>query len=86
MDFAAQVVERVAELGAISDEPDRLTRLFAGPGMRRANALVGSWMEQAAMTVRQDAIGNLIGHYPGAGAKKGPSLSPPVEPHRVCSW
>ena len=92
MDFAAQVVERVAELGRISDEPDevvrliagpgmdnfgseilvapRLTRLFAGPGMRRANELVGSWMEQAGMTVWRDAIGNVIGQYPGAGAKK----------------
>lgn len=69
MDFAAQVVERVAALGAISDEPGRLTRLFAGPGMRRANALVGSWMKEAAMAVRQDAIGNLIGHYAGAGSK-----------------
>jgi allantoate deiminase len=69
MDFAAQVVERLAVLGKISDEPDRLTRLFAGPGMRRANELVGSWMEEAGMKVRQDAIGNLIGHYPGTGAK-----------------
>jgi allantoate deiminase len=62
-------MERVAALGAVSDEPDRLTRLFAGPGMRRANELAGSWMEQAGMAVRQDAIGNLIGHYPGGGAK-----------------
>jgi allantoate deiminase len=69
VDFAAQVVERVAALGAISDEPDRLTRVFAGPGMRRANALVASWMKQAGMTVRQDALGNLIGRFPGTGAK-----------------
>jgi len=69
VDFAAQVVERLAALGQISDEPSRLTRLFAGPGMRRANELVGSWMEQAGMSVRQDAIGNLIGRHPGDGAK-----------------
>jgi len=69
VDFTAQVVERLAELGRISDEPDRLTRLFAGQGMRRANELVGSWMEQAGMTVRRDAIGNLMGRFPGAGAK-----------------
>jgi allantoate deiminase len=69
VDFAAQVVERLEVLGRISDKPDCLTRLYAGPGMRRANALVGSWMEQAGMTVRQDAIGNLIGRVPGAGAK-----------------
>jgi allantoate deiminase len=69
VDFAAQVMERVAALGEISDEPGRLTRLFAGPGMRRANALVASWMEQAGMAVRQDAIGNLIGRHAGGGAK-----------------
>jgi allantoate deiminase len=69
VDFAAQVVERVDALGGISDEPDRLTRLFAGPGMRRANALVGSWMEQAGLAVRQDAIGNLMGRSPGASGK-----------------
>ncbi len=69
MDFAAQVVERVDLLGKVSDEPDRLTRLFAGPAMRRANELVGSWMEEAGMTVRQDAIGNLIGHFHGGGAR-----------------
>jgi allantoate deiminase len=34
--------------------------------MRRANDLVGAWMTQAGMTVRRDAIGNLIGHYPSA--------------------
>jgi len=70
VDFAAQVVERLDLLGKISDEPDRLTRLFAGQGMRRANELVGSWMEQAGMTVGRDAIGNLIGYYPGTGQKK----------------
>jgi allantoate deiminase len=69
VEMAAQVVERVDELAGISDEPDRLTRLFGGPGMRRANALVCSWMEQAGLTVRQDAFGNLMGRYPGAGAK-----------------
>ncbi|HEY3864121.1 MAG TPA: allantoate amidohydrolase [Verrucomicrobiae bacterium] len=69
MNFAAQAAERLAALGRISDEPERLTRLFAGPGMRRANELAGSWMIEAGMTVRQDAIGNLIGHFPGAGRK-----------------
>ncbi len=69
MDFAAQVAGRIEELGVISDEPGRLTRLLASPAMRRANRLTGSWMRQAGMTVRQDAIGNLIGHFPGSGAK-----------------
>jgi allantoate deiminase len=40
--------------------------------MRRANELAASWMIEAGMTVRRDAIGNLIGHFPGKvpGAKK----------------
>ncbi len=37
--------------------------------MRRANRLVGSWMRKAGMEVREDAIGNLIGHYPGANRR-----------------
>jgi allantoate deiminase len=39
--------------------------------MRRANNLVASWMREARMTTRVDAIGNLIGHYNGTkpGAK-----------------
>jgi len=69
VDLASQVVDRIAALGEISDEPERLTRLFAGPAMRRANALAARWMEQAGMTVRHDAIGNLIGRLPAAGSK-----------------
>ncbi|HEX3720170.1 MAG TPA: allantoate amidohydrolase [Verrucomicrobiae bacterium] len=59
-----RIVDRLESLGKISEEPDRLTRTFASQAMRRANDLVGSWMTQAGMIVRQDAVGNLIGHYP----------------------
>jgi allantoate deiminase len=59
------IMERLEALGRISDEPGRLTRLFASPAMRRANDLAQSWMRQAGMSVRQDALGNLIGHFPG---------------------
>src|SRR5438309_2351968 len=64
-------MERLETLGRISDEPHRLMRLFGSPSMRRANALVRSWMEEAGMRTRMDAIGNLIGHYPASrpGAK-----------------
>jgi allantoate deiminase len=34
--------------------------------MRRANRLVATWMRAAGMKVREDAMGNLIGHYPAA--------------------
>jgi len=59
-------MERLEVLGAISDDPDRLTRQFAGDAMRRANTLAEAWMREAGMAVRRDNIGNLRGRYEGA--------------------
>lgn len=53
------------ELGRVSDERGELTRTFLSPAMKRANALVGSWMKEAG-AVRVDAVGNLIGRFEGA--------------------
>src|ERR1700722_8171178 len=64
-ELAKQVMERLDALGKISEEPDRLTRPFGSPSMRKVNDLVGSWMREAGMTVSEDAIGNLVGRYPG---------------------
>jgi len=61
----AVIMERLEALGRISDEPGRLTRLFASPAMRRANDLVQSWMLQTGMSTKTDALGNLIGRFPG---------------------
>src|ERR1017187_5916022 len=65
-DPAANIMARIEALARISDDAGGLTRTFCSPGMRRANALVASWMRAAGMKVREDAIGNLIGHYLGA--------------------
>jgi allantoate deiminase len=64
-DPAQIVMHRIQALARISDEPGRLTRTFCSAAMRRANDLVASWMRQSGMSVREDAIGNLIGHYSG---------------------
>jgi allantoate deiminase len=61
MDRAQQVFDRLQELGKISEDADCLTRQYGTEAMRHANELVGSWMKQAGMEVRIDAIGNLIG-------------------------
>ncbi|MDB6170174.1 MAG: hyuC [Verrucomicrobia bacterium] len=56
-------------LGGISDERGALTRTFLSPAMRRANRLVGTWMREAGLAVREDTVGNLIGRLeirPGA--------------------
>ena len=59
-------MERCDTLGAISEEPDRLTRRYGTEEMRRANAAVAEWMRAAGMQTRSDAIGNLIGRYEGS--------------------
>ncbi|EEF59481.1 allantoate amidohydrolase [Pedosphaera parvula] len=64
-DLAMKVMERIDALGRISEELGKLTRTFCSPAMRQANKQVGVWMQEAGMTVLQDAIGNLIGRYPG---------------------
>ncbi|HEX5782480.1 MAG TPA: hypothetical protein VFX80_11190, partial [Solirubrobacteraceae bacterium] len=59
--MSARVLERCDELARISEEPDRLTRRFGTEAMKEANELVGGWMQEAGLTVREDAVGNLIG-------------------------
>ena len=71
---ADEVVARCRELARISDERGRLTRVFGGPGMERANDLVGRWMEEAGMAARVDAARNLVGHLPGSEADAGTLL------------
>ncbi len=61
LNYAAVALKRCDELAAFSEEPRRLTRRFATPELRQAGEAVRGWMEAAGMTVRRDAIGNLIG-------------------------
>lgn len=58
---ARKLMHMLGELGAISDEPAALTRTFLSPGMRRANAQVSTWMQEAGLAVREDTFGNVIG-------------------------
>ena len=57
-------MRRCDELGRVSDEPGRLTRTFHSPAMARANTLVGGWMRDAGLEVREDAAFNLLGRWP----------------------
>lgn len=68
---AQELARRLAELGRITDEPGRLTRTFLSPAMARANRRVGQWMRAAGLTVRVDAVGNLIGTTARPGTKSG---------------
>jgi len=65
MIFAPRIQERLDALAAITAEPGAITRLYLTPEQARAEVLVAGWMREAGMTVRQDAIGNLIGRIEG---------------------
>jgi allantoate deiminase len=64
------LARRLDELGRVSDEDDCLTRTFLSPAMDRANALVGGWMRETGLVVRQDETGNLIGRSEAAHANE----------------
>jgi allantoate deiminase len=67
-EFRQLFEERIEALARISEAADNLTRPSLTPSMRQVNTLVGSWMQAAGMTVREDNIGNLIGRYEGAAS------------------
>lgn len=58
---AAEVMRRIHELAAISEEPGVVTRTFGTPAFVRGRELVQSWMQQAGLETRVDNIGNLRG-------------------------
>jgi len=58
---AVTVLERCAALGEVSEEGGLLLRRYGTDAMRRANELVGGWMQAAGLDVHEDAVGNLVG-------------------------
>jgi allantoate deiminase len=60
-----EIVSRIQALGAISEVPDNLTRIFLTPEHRAAANLILGWMRQAGMWAQMDAIGNVSGRYEG---------------------
>ena len=67
--IASIVMECCELLSNVSEEFGALTRPYGSRAMREANKVVSGWMRGAGMTVSQDEIGNLIGHYQGTGEK-----------------
>ncbi|WP_409187807.1 allantoate amidohydrolase [Bradyrhizobium sp. RDM4] len=60
-----EIVRRIQELGAISEETDKLTRIYLSKELRRAADLTLGWMREAGMSAHLDAIGNVCGRYEG---------------------
>jgi allantoate deiminase len=63
--LGAEIVRRIDALGAISETPGQLTRIFLTPQHRAAADLLLQWMQEAGMRAHLDAIGNVCGRYEG---------------------
>ena len=63
--LGGEIVERIAELGTISQTKEHLARLFLTPAHRAAAELILGWMREAGMRAHLDAIGNVCGRYEG---------------------
>jgi allantoate deiminase len=68
MGIGQEVVERCRQLAAHTEEPGCITRTFLSDPMHCVHTDLRGWMEQAGMSVRVDAAGNLRGDYGGARA------------------
>jgi allantoate deiminase len=66
--LAQRIWDHCEALARLSETPDGLTRVFLSKEQRAASDLVRSWMEAAGMSVRLDAIGNVVGRYEGERA------------------
>lgn len=62
---ATRILERCDALARCSEQADGLTRVYLSPQQRSASALALRWMEDAGMSARLDAVGNVVGRYEG---------------------
>jgi len=60
-----EIVDRVNLLGAISEAPGHLARIFLTKEHRAAAELILAWMREAGMSAHLDAVGNVCGRYEG---------------------
>ena len=67
--LSGEIVARIDRLASISETEAGLTRIFLSNQHRQAAELIQSWMRDAGMTARLDAIGNVVGRYEGAMPK-----------------
>lgn len=69
MTDAATVMERCETLDRISEEAGLLVRPYGSASLRKAHETVAGWMKAVGMSVRTDAVGNVIGRYEGSGER-----------------
>ena len=65
MGLESTIMGWLDELAEISEDPALLTRRYLTLEHSRAADLVMRWMREAGMSTRLDAVGNVVGHFPG---------------------
>ncbi|WP_423197311.1 MULTISPECIES: Zn-dependent hydrolase [unclassified Cupriavidus] len=68
------ILDHANTLARFSDMEDGLTCAYLTPAHRATQAQLAQWMEAAGMTVRIDAIGNVIGRYAADPATEAPRV------------
>lgn len=63
---ATRALARCDVLAGLTSMTGGIERVSFSPEHRAANALVGEWMREAGLAVRQDAAGNVLGRLEGA--------------------
>lgn len=63
MQFGEEILRQAQRLGAITEEPGRLTRTYLTPQHREAGEHIAGWMRDAGMSAGFDALGNVVGRY-----------------------
>ncbi len=61
---AQKAIRMCRKLAAFSEEESRTTRTFLSPPMKDVHRVMTTWMSDAGMRVRVDAVGNLHGCLP----------------------
>ena len=69
-EMAADSMQRLRQLAECSEVAGQLTRRYLTPEHRQASEVVTDWMKAAGMTVRTDAVANVVGRYEGTDADR----------------
>lgn len=67
-DIGHEIMERLHVLAQYTEQEGMMTRTYLTPAHRGAAGQIAAWMRDAGMTVRRDAVGNVIGRYEGCVA------------------
>ncbi len=71
---AAEIMQWCEQLALLTATPGKVDRRYLTPEHKRCNLLVGEWMQQAGLQIKQDQAGNIIGSLPGTDPDAGTFL------------